>query len=192
MAGTSPEIGAGWLTGLRQIPSPNCNARPPGVEIDLLVIHGISLPPGCFLADSPDGGHIDALFCNRLDPAVNPYFEGLQGLTVSAHFFISRAGQVTQYVSLDCRAWHAGVSSWEGRPNCNDYSVGIELEGADDVPYTDAQYDALVSLVRLVMRHCPAMTPERIVGHSDVAPGRKTDPGPAFEWLRFRAALQGN
>lgn len=178
---------SGWLGGARWLPSPNYNARPESTIIDLLVIHNISLPPGEFVGDA-----VDALFCNTLDCDLHPYFEGLRDLRVSAHFFIRRNGQVTQYVPLDQRAWHAGASQWDGRENCNDFSIGIELEGSDNVPYTDEQYAALTGLSRSLMRHYPAITISRIVGHSDVAPDRKTDPGPAFDWLRFRTALCEN
>lgn len=173
-----------WLQGVRILPSPNHNARPPDTVIDLLVIHNISLPPGRF-----GGDHVDALFCNTLDCDADPFFEQLRGLCVSAHFFINRSGIVTQYVPVAERAWHAGVSQWQGREQCNDFSVGIELEGTDTTPYTDAQYHSLTGLTRLLMQHCPAITPARIVGHVDIAPGRKTDPGPAFDWQRFRAGL---
>lgn len=173
-----------WLQGVRILPSPNCNRRPPDAVIGLLVIHNISLPPGEF-----DGDHVDALFCNTLDCDAHPYFDSLRGLCVSAHFFINRAGIVTQYVPVADRAWHAGVSQWQGRDNCNDFSIGIELEGTDTMPYTDAQYSALAGLACVLMQQCPAITRERIVGHSDIAPGRKTDPGPAFDWQRFRSSL---
>lgn len=181
---------SGWLPSVRHVPSPNCDARPDGVTVDLLVIHNISLPPGEFHADGAvTGGHIDALFCNALDCTEHPFFAGLVGLRVSSHFLVSRAGRVTQYVSLHERAWHAGASSWQGRERCNDFSVGIELEGADDVPYTDVQYHALAELVNTVQQHCPAITADRMVGHADIAPGRKTDPGAAFDWLKFKALL---
>ena len=173
-----------WLQGVRLLPSPNFNERPVNVEIDLLVIHNISLPPGKF-----GGDHVDALFCNTLDCDADPYFDILRELRVSAHFFINRAGNVTQYVSLNDRAWHAGASQWNGRDDCNNFSIGIELEGEDTVPYADAQYTSLTGLTQILMQCYPAITPERIVGHNDIAPGRKTDPGEAFDWLRFRAAL---
>ena len=182
----------GWLQGVRCLPSPNFNARPATTVIDLLVIHNISLPPGEFGGDNCGNDNIDALFCNTLDCDAHPFFDALRDLRVSAHFFISRAGRVTQYVSLDDRAWHAGVSQWEGREQCNDFSIGIELEGADTTPYTDAQYAALAGLAQILMQRYPAITPARIVGHSDIAPGRKTDPGEAFDWLRFRAAVCEN
>ena len=176
----------GWLQGVRHQPSPHYNARPAGVAVDMLVIHNISLPPGEF-----GGGHVDALFCNTLDCDAHPFFDALRGLRVSAHFFISRTGDVTQYVSLDDRAWHAGASQWQGRENCNDFSVGVELEGADDIPYADAQYSALCHLAHRIMQHFPLIVPERIVGHCDIAPERKTDPGPAFDWPRYHSMLSG-
>lgn len=174
----------GWLQGVRLLPSPNFNERPVDVEIDLLVIHNISLPPGKF-----GGDHIDALFCNTLDCDADPYFDILRELRVSAHFFINRAGNVTQYVSLNDRAWHAGASQWNGRDDCNNFSIGIELEGTDTTPYMDAQYTSLTGLTHMLMQYYPAISQERIVGHNDIAPGRKTDPGDAFDWLRFRSTL---
>lgn len=177
----------GWIQGVRCLPSPNFSARPSGTIIDLLVIHNISLPPGKF-----GGDHVDALFCNTLDCDADPYFDSLRELRVSAHFFISRTGIVTQYVSLADRAWHAGVSQWNGREQCNDFSIGIELEGTDTTPYDDAQYISLTGLTRILMRNYPAITVKRVVGHNDIAPGRKTDPGAAFDWQRFRAALNEN
>lgn len=174
----------GWLRGVRHLPSTNCNPRPANACVDLLVIHNISLPPNQF-----GGGYVDQLFCNTLDCNAHPYFEQLRELRVSAHFFIRRNGDVTQFVSLDQRAWHAGVSQWLGRENCNDFSVGIELEGTDTIPYTDEQYTALQKIAREVMQYFPAITVDRIVGHSDIAPSRKTDPGAAFDWQRFSNSL---
>jgi AmpD protein len=174
----------GWLDGLRHLPSPNKNERPKGTIVDLLVIHNISLPPNQF-----GGGYIDALFCNTLDCSVHPFFEQLRNLTVSAHFLIERSGAITQYVALDQRAWHAGQSHWQGRDNCNDFSVGIELEGADAIAYTNEQYTALQQLTQKIMHFFPAITVDRIVGHSDIAPARKTDPGAAFDWVRFRNSV---
>ena len=175
----------GLVLTARQQPSPNFNARPQATVIDLLVIHGISLPPGEF-----GGPYIDQLFSNTLDCNTHAYFDGLRDLTVSAHLLIRRDGELVQYVSLRDRAWHAGVSEFCGRSACNDFSIGIELEGSDDCPYTDAQYECLLPLCRAIMDSYPAITPERIVGHCDIAPGRKTDPGPAFDWDRLRAGLQ--
>jgi AmpD protein len=174
----------GLVSGARQLPSPNCDDRPAPGEVSLLVIHGISLPPGEF-----GGPWIDDLFCNRLDPTRHPYFAAIDSLRVSTHLLIRRNGELVQYVPLHRRAWHAGQSCFEGRDCCNDYSVGVELEGADEVPYTPSQYASLVALAHALMRAFPAITPARIVGHSDIAPGRKTDPGPAFDWPRFRRLL---
>jgi AmpD protein len=175
----------GWVGGARHCPSPNFNARPDAADVSLLVIHNISLPPGRF-----GGQFIDDLFCNRLDHAAHPYFATLRGLQVSAHFLLRRDGRLVQYVALGERAWHAGKSSFGGRENCNDYSIGIELEGTDDTPFTQRQYRRLVTLSVLLLRAFPAITPARIAGHSDIAPGRKTDPGPCFDWPCYRSALQ--
>lgn len=177
-------IEQGWLAAARHCPSPNYNDRPAHTPVDLLVIHNISLPPGCF-----GTGCIEAFFCNRLDPAEDPYFHKIRDLRVSSHLLIERTGELVQFVSCDHRAWHAGASSYEGRPECNDYSIGIELEGTDQTPYTDAQYRRLVAVTRALLAHYPAMSAERIAGHCDIAPGRKTDPGPAFDWNYFRAQL---
>jgi len=174
----------GWLDGINHCLSPNCNARPQG-EISLLVIHNISLPPGQF-----GTGKVQELFCNRLDPQEHPYFQEIAGLQVSAHFLIERSGSVIQFVSCLDRAWHAGASCFAGREGCNDFSLGIELEGTDNQPYSDLQYAALVRLLNELRRHYPQITTERICGHSDIAPGRKTDPGPAFDWQRLFALLQ--
>lgn len=175
----------GLVAGARQRPSPNCDERPAGCEPDLVVVHGISLPPGEF-----GGPWIDALFTNTLDPAAHPAFADLAGLRVSAHLLIRRDGEIVQYVSLLRRAWHAGPSMHCGRERCNDFSVGIELEGADDVPYTPVQYERLAALVEALRRWRPSLAPAPVVGHSDVAPGRKTDPGPAFDWGAFARSLE--
>ncbi len=161
--------------------SPNCDERPSGTVIDLLVIHNISLPPGIF-----GGPAVADLFLNRLDPAAHPYFAGIAGLKVSAHFFIRRDGALLQFVPCALRAWHAGESSWCGRKRCNDYSIGIELEGADDLAFSDAQYGRLGALARALHARYPITAS---VGHSDIAPGRKTDPGPQFDWPRYRSSL---
>lgn len=174
----------GWLVGALRRPCPNFDARPPGIEIDLLVIHNISLPPGEFAGD-----WIDDLFLNRLDPSAHPYFEPIAGVCVSAHFLIRRDGQLIQYVACEQRAWHAGASCFQGRERCNDYSIGIELEGADLVPFSDVQYQVLADCTGQIRRQYGAITDDRIVGHSDIAPGRKSDPGPAFDWARYRAAI---
>ena len=176
---------SGWCDDVRHCPSPNFNERPQG-EVSLLVIHNISLPPGQF-----GTGKVQQFFQNRLPVDEHPYFAGIAQLRVSAHFLVERDGAVTQFVSCNARAWHAGVSSFEGRENCNDFSLGIELEGTDDQPFTEAQYDALVELTEQLLQAYPQMSVARICGHSDIAPGRKTDPGPCFDWARLRAALQG-
>ncbi len=173
----------GWCHGISHCPSPNFNARPNG-EISLLVIHNISLPPGQF-----GTGKVVELFQNCLRADEHPYFAGIAELRVSAHFLIERDGRVTQFVSCLDRAWHAGVSLFEGRDNCNDFSLGIELEGTDDQPFTDEQYAALAQLGGQLCRAFVAITPQRICGHSDIAPGRKTDPGACFDWPRFYAGL---
>ena len=184
-SGADPlQIIGGWLEPVRRRPSPNRDRRPPGVAVDLLVIHGISLPAGCF-----GGGHVEALFCNRLDPAAHESFAGLRELRVSAHLLIDRVGGLTQFVSFHERAWHAGVSCHEGRSRCNDFSIGIELEGCDDVPYEDVQYEMLGRVCRLLMQAYPGITPQRVVGHCHIAPRRKTDPGDAFQWPRLRRLL---
>jgi AmpD protein len=175
---------SGLLPGVRWLPSPNFDDRPLGVVPDLVVIHAISLPPGQF-----GGQWIDAFFTNTLDPNVHPYFQRIRGLRTSAHLLISREGELTQYVALHHRAWHAGYSSYGGRRNCNDYSIGIELEGSNQIAYTDIQYRCLTAVIRALMRTYPAISEARIVGHADVAPGRKTDPGSAFDWRRLRQEL---
>ena len=176
---------AGLLRTARQVPSPNCDERPAGVVADLIVVHGISLPP-----DEFGGPWIDLLFTNQLPPDRHPYFAEVAGRKVSSHLLIRRDGEVVQYVPFHRRAWHAGVSSYEGRERCNDYSIGIELEGTDEIAYEPAQYRALSSTIRQLLAAYPALSSQRIAGHSDVAPGRKTDPGPAFDWVRLRAMLK--
>lgn len=171
------------LSYARQLSSPNCSERPLGVEIELLVIHNISLPPGRY-----GQGHIEALFSNQLDCAADPYFEEIAHLQVSAHLLIDRLGEVTQFVPFDRKAWHAGRSEFDGREQCNDFSIGIELEGTDTEAFTSVQYERLIQISRELMAQYPLITLERIVGHSDIAPGRKSDPGPYFDWARFRAA----
>lgn len=174
----------GRLPGARWCPSPNFGPRPDGAAISLLVVHNISLPPGQF-----GGNAIERFFCNQLDPDEHPYFETIADLKVSAHALIRRDGELVQFVSLLERAWHAGRSSFQGQQECNDFSIGIELEGTDELPYTAAQYQRLAMVARQVMTAWPAIAAERIAGHCDVAPGRKTDPGPAFDWQRFMADL---
>lgn len=175
---------AGWLTPAAKHPSPNFNSRPPSAEISLLVIHNISLPAGQF-----GGSYVHELFTNCLDCDAHESFADLRGLTVSSHLLINREGVPSQFVSLADRAWHAGVSSFEGRENCNDFSIGIELEGCDEIAYTHAQYQTLIAISQTLRRAYPAITPARIVGHNDIAPGRKTDPGAAFDWAYFKNAL---
>jgi AmpD protein len=171
----------GMCSGAVWIPSPHCDERPADARIELLVIHNISLPPGEF-----GGTCITDLFLNRLHPGAHPYFAGLAGLEVSAHFLIDREGEVTQYVPCELRAWHAGASNWRGRERCNDFSIGIELEGTDDVPFTDAQYVALADLTKALFARYGVLD---LAGHSVIAPGRKTDPGPHFEWARYRRSV---
>lgn len=174
----------GLLAGARQVLSPCCDARPEGAVPELVVVHGISLPPGNY-----GGPHIEQLFCGGLDPAGHPYFASVAALRVSAHLLIRRDGAVVQFVPVGARAWHAGRSSWQGREACNDFSVGIELEGSDEAPYEDAQYQALAAVIQALCAAWPTLAPERVVGHSEIAPGRKTDPGPSFEWPRLRVLL---
>jgi N-acetyl-anhydromuramoyl-L-alanine amidase len=175
---------SGLVAGAQQCRSPNYDERPGGSDIELLVIHNISLPPGRF-----GGRYIDALFTNSLDCEAHPYFDGLRGLCVSAHLLIRREGELVQFVPLHKRAWHAGVSSFQGRERCNDFSIGIELEGCDEEPFTELQYRRLLPLCRALIATYPKLGVGRIVGHSDIAPGRKTDPGPHFDWTRLRMEL---
>lgn len=171
----------GWLSGVRRVPSPNFDARPPNQKASLLIIHSISLPPEQF-----SGGGVEQLFTNTLNCDEHPYYNKLRGVKVSAHFFIRRNGGITQFVSCNQRAWHAGVSEWWGKTRCNDFSLGVELEGSDLAPYTDAQYKKLQYLTRRLQRNYPL---KQIVGHADVAPGRKTDPGPLFDWGKYLNSL---
>ena len=175
---------SGWLPGAARVPSPNCDDRPPGTEPDLIVVHSISLPPGQY-----GGGAIDALFTNTLPADGHPYFAQICHLQVSAHVVIRRDGGITQFVPFTQRAWHAGESEYCGRHCCNDFSVGIELEGIDDGPFEEAQYIALAELVRALEAAYPSLRGADIVGHSDIAPGRKTDPGPGFKWQRLAELL---
>lgn len=179
------------LVGAAYRASPNCDARPDPQDLGLVVIHNISLPPDTYHAhpDAPDGSYIDDLFLNRLDVAAHPYFAGIAELRVSAHLCIFRDGRARQYVPFDRRAWHAGLSEWRGRARCNDFSIGIELEGSDTRPFTDAQYTALADIIRALLAAYPSLSRDAIAGHSDIAPGRKTDPGPHFDWRRLRAAI---
>ncbi|TAK66246.1 MAG: 1,6-anhydro-N-acetylmuramyl-L-alanine amidase AmpD [Betaproteobacteria bacterium] len=172
---------AGRVDSARYLASPNCDERPPGEAVTLLVIHNISLPPGEFGGDG-----VVRLFTNALDHAEHPYYRTLAGARVSAHFLIRRAGELLQFVPCVKRAWHAGESAWCGRRRCNDFSIGIELEGADDVPYAEAQYRVLAELTRALQSAYPIAD---IAGHCDIAPERKTDPGPSFDWPRFRSSI---
>ncbi len=174
----------GLMQGAKYLASPHCDARPTGVDIDLLVIHGISLPPGEF-----GGPWIEQLFLGTLQQGTHPYFATIGSLKVSSHVVIRRDGALLQFVPFHKRAWHAGVSSFQGREACNDFSIGVELEGTDELPYTPEQYTRLAAVTVALMRAHPGITPAHIVGHSDVAPGRKTDPGPAFDWARYRDIL---
>ena len=172
-----------WLEGVRRVPSPHHDDRPEWQAPSLVVLHGISLPPGKF-----GTGMIDRLFSGRLPTDLADALE-LRGLRVSSHVLIDRGGACTQYVPFDKRAWHAGVSSWEERPNCNDYAIGVELEGTDSEPYTNAQYSTLVRLTESLFETYPRLSAEAIVGHNEVAPGRKSDPGQSFDWQRFLTSL---
>jgi len=174
------DTATGVLTPARQCPSPNCDPRPPDADIELLVLHGISLPPGEY-----GGSAIEDLFCNRLDAGAHPYFESICELEVSAHLLIDRSGRVTQFVPFTERAWHAGASRFRRQTVVNNFSIGIELEGTDTSPYSDAQYTALGAVASAVIEAYPGITARRVAAHSDVAPGRKTDPGPAFDWQRL-------
>jgi AmpD protein len=178
------EPATGLLVGVRQVFSPHCDTRPKDVAPVLIVVHGVSLPAGEF-----GGPWIDHLFAGDLPPDAHPSFRDTAALRVSAHAVIRRDGSITQYVPFGMRAWHAGRSQYQGRSDCNDFSVGIELEGTDETPYTEPQYESLAALVRALLAIYPTLSAERIAGHSDIAPGRKTDPGPAFDWPRFRATL---
>ena len=172
----APDFRQGWLASARRIESPNQDLRPEGMPVSLVVIHNISLPP-----DEFGGPGVIEFFTNRLDPAAHPYYATIAGLRVSAHFYVRRDGELIQFVSCDARAWHAGASTWQGRERCNDFSIGIELEGSDTQPFADAQYDRLNALLRSIKACYPIAG---IAGHSDIAPGRKTDPGPCFDWTR--------
>ena len=182
--GLEPRLADGLLSVARFLPSPNCDPRPAGEVVSLVVIHAISLPPGEFGGDA-----VARLFTNCLDADAHPYYREIHHLRLSAHFFIDRVGSITQFVPCGLRAWHAGVSSWRGRSRCNDFSIGIELEGCDDSAFTAAQYQALEPLLQALQRHYPITD---VVGHSDIAPGRKTDPGPHFDWQRLATSMQAS
>lgn len=175
---------SGWLTAAERVASPNFDTRPQNEQIRLIVVHGISLPPGEY-----GGAYIRDFFCNRLDASAHDYFPGICDLRVSAHCLIERDGRVVQFVSFDDRAWHAGQSSWRGQTACNDFSVGIELEGCDEDPYTDRQYRSLAELVKALRFTYPSIERDAIAGHSEIAPGRKTDPGPVFDWSKLMALV---
>jgi N-acetyl-anhydromuramoyl-L-alanine amidase len=175
----------GWLSSARRVSSPNANARPVDIPIKLLVIHNISLPPEQF-----ENGYIEQFFTNQLDSTAHPYFTEIADMAVSAHLLITRSGEVIQFVPFSERAWHAGQSSFLGRKDCNDFSIGIELEGADTIAYTDIQYTALAQVTTCLMVAYPEIALDTIVGHSDIAPGRKTDPGESFDWSRFRQLIK--
>lgn len=172
---------AGWLQSVEVTKSPNFDSRPENADIKLVVVHGISLPPGEY-----GGGHIQNFFCNQLDAGAHEYFESICSMTVSAHCLIERDGNIIQFVSFQNRAWHAGESQWRGEQVCNDFSVGIELEGCDDEAYTESQYTNLANLIAGLQARFPQITRDAITGHSDIAPGRKTDPGPAFDWDKLK------
>jgi AmpD protein len=178
------DLASGLLKDVDYHPSPNCDDRPLESSIDLLVIHNISLPPADFSSDA-----VVEFFCNRLDYEAHPYFATIKDLRVSAHLFIRRTGQTIQFVPFQRRAWHAGESCFGGKTRCNDYSIGIELEGIDILSYTSRQYRQLVTITKCLMQCYPGITPDRIVGHSDIAPARKTDPGPGFDWAHYRGLL---
>lgn len=178
------DTASGWLSDIEHCPSAHFNARPEGGDVSLLVIHNISLPPGQF-----GTGRVQQFFSGSLDCTEHPYFAEIAELRVSAHFLIERDGRVTQFVSCLQRAWHAGQSCFDGRENCNNYSIGIELEGTDHQPFTAVQYERLVTLSLALQRAYPLITADRITGHEHIAPGRKTDPGPCFDWQAYRCRL---
>jgi len=175
------EISEGWFKQSRRVESPNFNERPENISIDTIVIHSISLPPGCY-----EGNDIDCFFANHLDWDKDPYYASIRGLEVSSHLLIRRTGELVQYVNLWSRAWHAGQSCLDDRENCNDFSIGIELEGTDCSPFEVAQYDTLNQVIRALQEYFPDISKDRIVGHSDIAPGRKTDPGSEFDWAQLK------
>lgn len=176
---------SGWVAGARRRSSPHADERPAGAAISLIVLHGVSLPPGEF-----GGAWVEEFFAGTLDCDAHPYFSGLRELRVAPHLLVRRTGEAIQFVSCLRRAWHAGRSVWRGREECNDFSIGIELEGTDTQPYADAQYAALEALLPALRRAYPGIGAAAVVGHSDIAPGRKTDPGPAFDWRRLPAGLE--
>jgi len=178
------DLESGLMRGARQVATPNYDSRPAGVDAELIVVHGISLPPGEF-----GGPWIERLFTNTLPLDMHPYFAEIGEMRVSSHLLVARDGSLTQFVKFTDRAWHAGQSSYQGRPACNDFSIGVELEGADTLDYEAAQYDTLAEVVTALCDAYPRLAADRVVGHSDISPGRKTDPGPAFDWERARRAI---
>lgn len=174
-----------WLTEVTHTPSPNFNSRPDENDISLIIIHCISLPPQQF-----GGDYIEQLFCNRLNPDEHPYFKEIYQLKVSAHLLIKRGGEIVQYVPFNQRAWHAGISNYQGRENCNDFSIGIELEGTETILYTAEQYQQLAKVIKLLLQQYPTLSKEHITGHSDIAPQRKTDPGDSFQWAELWRLLE--
>lgn len=175
-----------WLSPVRRVDSPNHDERPSECEPELIVIHSISLPPAQY-----GGPYIDQLFTNSLNPYEHPYFADIHQLTVSSHLLIRRCGEIVQYVGFDRRAWHAGASDYQGRTRCNDFSIGIELEGTDTDTYTEQQYHQLFAVIQRLLKTYPSLSPERITGHEHIAPGRKTDPGVGFDWQRLSIAMRG-
>ena len=185
MQSASPfQVVNGQLIGARQVPSPNYNQRPEQTEIQLLVVHNISLPPSQF-----GGGYIEQFFQNQLDWSVHPYFQTIEGMQVSTHLLILRSGEVLQFVNFNDRAWHAGRSTYLAKKECNDYSIGIELEGSDDTPFEEVEYTVLAEVIGVLQAAYPKIL-QHLAGHSDIAPGRKTDPGPFFDWAKTRALIQ--
>lgn len=178
------DLESGLMRGARQIASPNCDSRPPLMDAELIVVHGISLPPGEF-----GGPWIERFFTNTLPLDLHPYFAEIGDLRVSSHLLVARDGRLTQFVKFTDRAWHAGQSNYKGREACNDFSIGVELEGVDTLDYESEQYDTLAEVVAALCDAYPRLSPERLVGHSDISPGRKTDPGPAFDWERARRCV---
>lgn len=185
--GTNIELNDGWVTYARRVPSPNHDQRPQGAAVDTLVVHCISLPPGEY-----GGDNVEAFFCNCLDPQAHDYFRNIWQRRVSSHFLIRRDGELVQFVPTHRRAWHAGESLLDGDPNVNDFSLGVELEGTDESAFESQQYATLIRLTRTLLRCYPALRMERLVGHSDIAPGRKTDPGAGFDWARYRHGIVDN
>jgi N-acetyl-anhydromuramoyl-L-alanine amidase len=174
----------GLLEPIKYLPSPHHDQRPADMPIDMIVIHGISLPPGEFGSSA-----VEEFFCGKLDHSAHAYYKTISTLKVSSHLYVKRTGEIIQFVPFFNRAWHAGQSSFKGRNSCNDFSIGIELEGTDEIPYEPGQYHSIICIIRLLMQHYPAITQDRIVGHSDIAPLRKTDPGPYFDWDLVRAKI---